>query len=272
MFDALYIGATGMQAQQLNVDTIANNLANVSTTGFKKGRVNFTDLMMIDNSAMGRGAAGAALPADPARDIGPLASVPRTGSGVGIAGMGKLFDPGTAAPTGSAWDVAIVGDGFLQVTLADGSTAYSRAGTLKVSNDGVLTTQTGQPLKPGISIPSNATGVAIASDGTVSVTVPNQSKPVNAGQLQLVRFANSTGLLAQGDNLYRSSDASGEAIVGNAGQDGIGTFLQGALEGSNVKMVDEMVNLMVAQRAYEASVKVVQASDELLGMVNNLRK
>ncbi len=127
-------------------------------------------------------------------------------------------------------------------------------------------------MKPGITVPANATAVAVAADGTVSVTVPNQAKPVQAGQLQLVRFANPTGLLAQGDNLYRSSDASGEPIAGNAGQDGIGTLQQGSLEGSNVKMVDEMVNLMVAQRAYEASVKVVQASDELLGMVNNLRK
>lgn len=271
MFDALYIGATGMQAQQLNVDTIANNLANVNTTGFKKGRVSFTDLMMTDAAgALQR--SGTSAVADLAREVGPLAAIPRTGAGVGVASMGKLFDAGTTTSTGSAWDLAIQGDGFMQVTLADGSTAYSRGGTLKVASDGQLQTQPGQPLKPGIAIPPNASGIAIATDGTVNVTVPNQSKPVNAGQLQLVRFTNPTGLLAQGDNLYRSSDASGEPIAGNAGQDGIGTFQQGALEGSNVKLVDEMVNLMVAQRAYEASVKVVQASDELLGMVNNLRK
>jgi flagellar basal-body rod protein FlgG len=268
MFDALYIGATGMQAQQLNVDTIANNLANVNTTGFKKGRVSFSDLMTLEASRLP--AAGGA--ADPAQDTGPLAAIPRMGAGVGVSSVAKLFDMGSITSTGSAWDIAIQGDGFIQVTLPDGSAAFTRGGTLKVNSDGMLATLSGQPLKPGISIPSNATAVAIATDGTVSVTVPNQSKPVNAGQLQLVRFANPTALLAQGDNLYRASDGSGEPIAGNAGQDGIGTLQQGSVEGSNVKMVDEMVGLMVAQRAYEASVKVVQASDEMLGMVNNLRK
>ena len=210
--------------------------------------------------------------ADSTQDIGPLAMLPRLGAGVGIASVGKLFAPGNVSSTGSAWDVAISGDGFLSITMPDGSTAYTRGGTLKVSSDGMLTTQTGQPLKPGITIPPDASNLMIATDGTVTVTVPTQSKPVNVGQLQLARFSNPASLVAQGDNLYRASDASGAPIVGNAGQEGIGTLQQGSLEGSNVKMVDEMVNLMVAQRAYEASVKVVQVSDELLGMVNNLRK
>lgn len=210
--------------------------------------------------------------ADSVQDLDPTASLARVGTGVGIASVGKLFDPGTLNQTGSEWDVAISGDGFLPVSMPDGSTAFTRGGTLKVNSEGVLVTQAGQPLKPGLSIPSTATSVSIATDGTVSVTVPNQSKPVNVGQLQLVRFANPGSLMAQGDNLYRATDASGEPIVGNAGQDGIGVLQQGVLEGSNVKIVDEMVNLMVARRAYEASVKVVQASDEMLGMVNNLRK
>ena len=269
MFDALSIGATGMQAQQLNVDTIANNLVNVNTPGFKKGRISFTDLMAQETARQAPVADGF----DPATDsIGPLGSLSRTGLGVGIANMGKLFDQGAVNQTGSVWDIAIQGDGFLAVTMPDGSTSYSRGGTFKINSDGMLATQSGQPLKPGIRIPANATSMTVASDGSVLVTVPNQNTPINAGQLQMARFANPGALLPQGDNLYKPSADSGEPMAGMAGQDGLGTLQQGYLEGSNVKMVDEMVNLMVAQRSYEASVKVVQTADELLGMINNLRK
>lgn len=261
MSDAFYIAATGMQTQQLNVDTIANNLANLNTTGFKKSRVSFTDLVALDSRA---GATGAATSSPDAAST--------AGIGVGVASVARLFDAGSLTQTGSAWDIAVRGDGFLQVTLADGTTAYTRGGTLKVNADGQLATQSGQVLKPSIAIPANATAVAIDADGTVKVSMPNQAKPIQAGQLQLVRFANPSGLLGQGDNLYASTDASGEPIVATAGQDGAGSLQQGFLEGSNVKMVDEMVNLMVAQRAYEANVKVVQASDELLALVNNMRK
>jgi flagellar basal-body rod protein FlgG len=267
MFDALYIGATGMQAQQLNVDTIANNLANVNTVGFKKGRVSFTDLMVREAAlAQPANSTGGGL------DVGPLAAIPRLGAGVGVASVGKVFDLGDLKQTGSAYDVAIQGDGFLEVVMPDGSRAFTRGGTLKVNADGMLVTQAGLPLKPGISVPANAMNLAIGSDGQVKITVPNQPTPIEAGQLQLVRFTNPASLLAQGDNLYRATDASGEPMASMPGQDGIGTLAQGYLEGSNVKMVDEMVNLMVAQRAYEASVKVVQASDEMLGMVNGLRR
>ena len=168
--------------------------------------------------------------------------------------------------------MAIHGDGFLEVVLPDGARGFTRGGTLKVSADGILVTQAGNQLKPGITIPPDATAVAIGADGRVMISVPGDTTPVDAGQLELVRFANPSGLLAQGDNLYRGGDASGEATTGNPGEGGIGTISQGYLEGSNVRMVDEMVSLMVAQRAYEASVKVVQASDEMLGMVNNLRR
>jgi len=267
MSDAFYIAATGMQTQQLNVDTIANNLANLNTTGFKKSRVSFTDLVALDGPAGRAGATGSAASSDTAS-----MAVAHAGIGVGVASVARLFDPGSLTQTGSAWDIAVRGDGFLQVTLADGTTAYTRGGSLKVNADGQLATQSGQVLKPAIAIPANATAVAIDADGTVKVSMPNQAKPIQAGQLQLVRFANPSGLLGQGDNLYASTDASGEPIAAAAGQDGAGSLQQGFLEGSNVRMVDEMVNLMVAQRAYEASVKVVQASDEMLGMVNNLRK
>lgn len=266
MNDALYIGATGMQAQQLNVDTIANNLVNLNTPGFKKARVSFTDLMAIDAANLegvlrGREAG-----------MGPLASLQGVGAGVGVASLGKMFDQGLLASTGSMWDVGIQGDGFLAVNLADGSTGYARGGTLKVNRDGLLATGSGQPLKPGIAIPADATALAIAADGTVQVSVPTQTAPLAVGQIQVARFSNPSGLVALGDGLYKASQDSGEAMAGLAGQDGLGTLRQGYLEGSNVKMVDEMVNLMVAQRSYEANAKVVQASDELLGLVNNLRK
>jgi flagellar basal-body rod protein FlgG len=265
MIDSLYIAATGMQAQQLNVDTIANNLANANTAGFKKGRVVFTDLM-VQQAALAQGATGASA------DAGALAAMPRLGSGVGVASITKLFDLGDLKQTGSAFDVAIQGDGFLEVVMPDGSRAFTRGGSLKVNADGLLVTQSGQTLKPSLTLPANSTNVIVTADGRVRVTEPNRTNPVELGQLELVRFANPSGLLAEGENLYRSTDASGEPIAGRAGADGIGTLAQGFLEGSNVKMVDEMVNLIVAQRAYEASTKVMQASDEMLGMINNLRR
>ncbi|WP_116138488.1 flagellar basal-body rod protein FlgG [Trinickia diaoshuihuensis] len=270
MLDALYVAATGMQAQQLDVDTIANNLANLNTTAFKKSRISFTDLVRLERVRQAHvvGLGGG----DGPDETGPLAAVPRMGAGVGIASVAKLFDAGAITQTNSQWDVAINGDGFLSVAMPDGSTAYTRGGTLKVNADGLLAVESGQPLKPGIAIPANATAVSIGSDGSVSAAIAGQSAPAKLGQLQLVRFANPAALLAQSGGLYSESDGSGEAISGDAGRDGIGTLRQGALEGSNVQMVDEMVNLMVAQRAYEASVKVAQASDELLGLVNNLRK
>lgn len=265
MFDALYIGATGMQAQQLNVETIANNLANANTSAFKKGRVGFSDLMV--------GAANrvAQLSAEELRS-GVLAPGQSIGGGVAVSSMSKVFDPGELKKTDGPLDLAIRGEGFLEVTLPDGSSAYARGGTLKVNKDGLLSNQAGNPLRPSIAIPDNAQTMVIGADGRVLVTLPNQSTPVDAGQLELVRFASPGQLSALGDNLYRATEASGDAIATRPGDDGAGTLAQGFLEGSNVKMVDEMVNLMLAQRAYEASVKVVQAADEMLGLINNLRK
>ncbi|ROZ63184.1 flagellar basal-body rod protein FlgG [Ramlibacter sp. WS9] len=265
MFDALYIGATGMQAQQLNVETIANNLSNANTVGFKKGRVGFSDLMVRESNRL-------AQPSAEDLRSGALAQSQRVGAGVGISGIGKIFDSGELRKTESPFDIAIRGEGFLEVTMPDGSSAYTRGGSLKVNKDGLLATQAGYPLKPAIAIPDNAQSVVIGADGRVLIKVTNQATPIEAGQFELVRFAGVGQLAAQGDNLYRANEASGEAIAMRAGDEGVGTLAQGFLEGSNVKMVDEMVNLMLAQRAYEASVKVVQAADEMLGMVNNLRK
>lgn len=262
MFDALYISATGMQAQQLNVDTIANNLANVNTTGFKKSKISFTDLMVRE--------AGRAAPSQEEASL--LGGGSRLGAGVGIASTSKLFDMGDLKKTESAFDIAIQGEGFLEVTMPDGSSAYTRGGTFKINRDGLLATSGGFPLKPNLAIPDNAQNMQIDSDGRVRIQVAGQATPVELGQLELVRFTSPTGLMAQGDNLYRSSSNSGEAISGKAAEDGMGSVAQGFLEGSNVKLTEEMVSLMVAQRVYEANVKVMQASDEMLGMINGLRK
>ena len=265
MLDAMNIAATGMRTQQLNVDTIANNLANVNTNGFKKSRVNFVDLVTHGADAAALAAAGA--PAIPGLD-----ATQRTGSGVAVTMVDKMFDGGTLQKTSNVYDLAISGEGFFEVAQADGSKAYTRGGSFNVGTDGLLATATGQVLQPEIQIPSNAVAVTVGADGKVSVTTTASSRPVEVGQLDMVRFANAGALTALGGNLYATSDTSGEPIAGHGGEDGMGAVAQGYLEGSNVKMVDEMVNLMVAQRAYEASVKVIQASDEMMGMVNNLRK
>ena len=221
--------------------------------------------MVLESARLGSGNVDGAQGAD-------AAPAPMTGNGVGIASSSKVFDAGTTSATGSAWDVAIQGDGFFKVALADGSTAYTRGGTLKVNADGQLATQSGLVLQPAISVPAGVSSLSISSDGVVSATVANQAKPTQLGQLQITRFTNPTALQAQGGDVYVASEAAGDPTVGIPGQDGLGSLQQGYLEGSNVTMVDEMVNLIVAQRAYEASSKIVQASDEMMQMVNNLRR
>lgn len=262
MSDALYIGATGMQAQQAHVEAIANNLANVNTLGFKKTRVSFSD-MVVTGVAAGARAAQA--------ENGAFVNA-STGAGVQAAAFSRIFSGGELKKTDAPMDVALVGDGFLELSMPDGTRAYARGGSLKVNADGLLATQAGIPLKPNLSVPENAEALLVSSTGRVQARLPGQSGPVDLGQLELVRFANPQGLLAQGGNVFRATDVSGEAIAGRAGEDGMGTLAQGFLEGSNVKLVEEMVDLMVAQRAYEASVKVVQAADEMLGMINGLRR
>jgi len=265
MLDAFFISATGLQAQSQNVDTIANNLANVNTPGFKKQRVLFTDLV----SRSQRPALSTVQDAD------LLGATPRSllqGAGVSVANKGANFETGEIKKTDGPLDVAIIGEGFLEVLMADGSRAFSRGGTLKVNADGLLALQTGQTLKAGISVPANTEKLTLAADGTVSAKITGQTNPVELGRLELARFQNLAGLNAMGDNLFRSTDASGEPVIARPGEDGAGSLAQGFIEQSNVKLVDEMVSLMVAQRAYEASLKVAQASDEMLGMINNLRK
>jgi flagellar basal-body rod protein FlgG len=260
MNDSLYIAATGMQAQQLNVDTIANNLANINTSGYKAGRVSFQDLVY-------RGLVHASSP----DDVVGSANLGH-GTGVGISSLSKLFTLGDFKQTSSPLDVAIRGNGFLEVTMADGSLAYTRGGSLQVNQDGFLATVDGTLLKPNIHIGADAKGVTITADGRVQVVAGNATAATEVGRIELVSFSDPSALVALGQNLYKPSDKSGDPVYGKPTEDGLGSIAQGYLEGSNVKMVDEMVNLMVAQRAYEMNVKVIQAADEMLGMSNNLRR
>ncbi|SEK93311.1 flagellar basal-body rod protein FlgG [Roseateles sp. YR242] len=264
MLDSLYIGATGMHAQQMNVDTVANNLANVNTVGYKRARVNFVDLVVRDGAQRAAGA--------DATSLTSLDDIQRAGMGVGVTGIAKVFDLGDIRKTDSMYDIAISGEGFFEVTLPDGTSAYTRGGSIKVGSDGLLATQSGHAFKPAIAVPDTAQSITIEQDGRVLARMPDQTALVELGQLDMVRFSNPAGLESRGDNEYRTTASSGEPIAGRAGVDQMGSVRQGYLEGSNVKLVDEMVNLMMAQRAYEASVKVVQASDEMLGMVNGLRR
>lgn len=264
MNDALYVAATGMQAHQLSVDTVANNLANVNTPGYKSSRVSFQDMVYRElgqNPALGANGVGVGI----GMGMGQ-------GMGVAIEGLSKVFLPGDLRQTDNPLDVAIAGAGFFEVTLADGSSAYSRGGSLRVNRDGFLTTVDGNLFKPGIHIGTDAKAVSIGRDGRVMVTAANQTSPSEAGRLELVNFSDPAGLQALGHNLYAVSGRSGLPEIGRPGEDGISALAPGFIEGSNVKLVDEMVNLMVAQRAYGMSVKVIQAADEMLGMSNNLRR
>lgn len=259
MLDSLFIGATGMQAQQTQVEVISNNLANVNTAGFKKNRVSFADLL-YRSVARKNGVAGDAQ------------GVSGLGVGTAVIGTGKIFLDGDLKETDSPLDFALQGAGFIEVTMPDGSSAYSRAGTLQVNSDGLLTTVDGHLLHPDIHIPSDATAITVDQTGKITATVPNESAPVEVGQIELARFVNTGGLNPLGQNLYAATDQSGDPILGKPGDPGFGTITQGFLESSNVKLIEEMVNLMVAQRAYEINSKVVQASDEMLGLSNNLRR
>ncbi|MRW94164.1 flagellar basal-body rod protein FlgG [Duganella sp. FT80W] len=258
MNDALYIAATGMQMQQKSVDTIANNLANVNTPGFKKGRVTFEDMVYREISRLGTGTeAPASL---------------WHGGGVNVAAMAKVFTAGELRKTDAQLDLAIQGDGFLEVVMADGSSAYSRGGTLSVDRDGFLATADGHALKPAIHVGTDAKLISIKADGQVLVQGENESELRDVGRIEMSHFSDNSGLVSLGANLYLPSAKSGDAIYGKPGDNSAGTLAQGYVEASNVNLVNEMVDLMAAQRAYESSVKVIQASDEMLALSNNLRK
>ncbi len=262
MIRSLYTAATGMSAQQVNMDVTANNLANVNTTGFKKSRADFQDLLYqtirVAGATQGQGV--------------ELPTGVQVGLGTRLAATQKVFTQGDFQTTGNELDMVIEGKGFFQVTLPSGEVAYTRDGSLKMDGEGRVVTSDGYPIDPEISIPSGATSISVGKDGTVSVKLAGQTEPEDAGQIQLVNFLNPAGLESMGGNLYRVSAASGEPIVGTPGQDGLGTLAQGTVEMSNVKVVEEMVNLIIAQRAYEVNSKAIQASDEMLSLANNIRR
>ena len=262
MIRSLYTAATGMAAQQVNMDVTANNLANVNTTGFKKSRADFQDLLYQTIRTPG---------ATQAQGVQVPTGV-QIGLGTRLAATQKIFTPGDVQATGNKLDVMVEGDGFFEVRLPSGESAYTRDGSFKRDSQGRVVTSDGYPVQPDITIPAEAKEITIGEDGTVSVTIAGQSAPQDCGQIQLVKFLNPAGLQSQGRNLYAKSDASGEAIAGTPGQDGLGTLAQGFVEMSNVKVVDEMVSMIVAQRAYEVNSKSIQTADEMLNIANNLRR
>jgi flagellar basal-body rod protein FlgG len=251
-----------MQAQQTNIDVVANNLANVNTTGFKKSRADFQDLMYQNLKTSGA----------PSTSSTQVPSGIQIGLGTKLAAVTKLFSEGNINQTGNELDVAIEGDGFFQIQMPDGTTTYSRAGAFKRDDQGRVVTSDGYPMLPELVVPSNATSISIGNDGTVSVTQAGQTSPTNIGNIQLATFSNPSGLTALGRNLFQESDSSGTPTTGTPGQNGIGTLAQGFLEMSNVSVMEEMVNMIVGQRAYEVNSKAVQTADDMLQQANNLRR
>ena len=262
MIRSLWTSATGMQAQELNIDVISNNLANVNTSGFKKSRAEFQDLLY----EMLR-PAGAASSQDTTVPTGI-----QLGHGARPSAVQKIFTQGDFQNTKNELDWAIEGDGFFQIQLPNGETAYSRSGEFKLDADGQIVNPDGFLLVPEISVPINTVSINVGMDGTVSVIQADDSTPVEIGTVQLARFINPAGLKSLGRNLYSTTEASGDEIVGSPGENGFGTIAQGFLEMSNVSVVDEMVNMITAQRAYETNSKVIQTADDMLQMANNLKR
>ncbi len=251
---ALHVARTGLDAQSFKMQVIANNLANVNTTGFKRDRANFETLsyqMMTQP--------GATASAD-----NRYATGLNLGTGVQLAGTSRIDTQGTFATTGNALDMAIDGAGFFQVQLPDGRTGYTRAGNFERAQDGTIVTSDGKPLIPQIQVPEDATALSVGSDGTVSATVPGQADAVELGRIEIARFANPSGLQAIGDNMLVETTASGTPQVGAAGEEGRGSLRGGMLEGSNVNVVEELVDMIETQRAYEVNSKMIQASDEMM--------
>jgi flagellar basal-body rod protein FlgG len=249
-----------MNAQQMIVDNIANNLANINTTGFKRTQLDFQDLMYLQV-------------AEPGREVAAGVKAPtglEIGCGVRPASTLKVFTQGEADNTGRNLDVMIEGEGFFQVTLPNGEARFTRDGSLRVNANGQLVTSSGYQLSPAISIPTNATSISIGQDGTVTVFTGANNQASSAGQIQLVRFPNSAGLRAEGENLLSETTSSGAATTGTPGLDGLGSLRQGFLERSNVQMVQELVNLITAQRAYEINSRAIKAGDEMLQTANRL--
>ncbi len=260
MLRALYSAASGMDAIQLNIDNIANNLANVNTAGFKQRRTQFQDLLYQNVVAPGSSASTST----------EIPTGLQIGLGTRAVSNEVIFLQGDYVETGNELDMVIEGRGFFQVRLPDGQIAYTRGGALHLDRDGNLVTASGDPLDPQVSIPAEATSISIAADGTVSVSLPGQTNAQQVGRIQLAVFSNPAGLNSIGRNLYLQTSACGDPITGSPGENGVGTLLQGFVEQSNVNVVKEMINLIVSQRAYEAGSKVVKTADSMYSNVNNM--
>jgi len=256
------IASTGMQAQQTNVEVISNNIANMTTTGFKRRRAEFQDLIYQNLRRVGSNSS----------DTGTIVpSGAQVGLGVRTAAIYRINEQGNLQQTSNSLDLAIQGAGYFQVTLPSGDTAYTRDGTFGLSPDGTIVTADGYTVQPGLQIPTNATAVTINASGQVQVTVQGQTTPQTVGQLQLADFPNEAGLDAQGENLFLQTAASGQPVSGNPSSPGFGQVMQGFIETSNVNVVSEITNLITAQRAYEMNSKVITTSDDMLNTLNNLR-
>jgi flagellar basal-body rod protein FlgG len=261
MIRALSTAATGMEAQQTRLDVTANNIANTSTAGFKKSRAEFSDLMYQTQRAPGA-ATGAGTQAPTGLQIG---------MGVRTVATHRMHAQGALRQTGNPLDVAIEGRGFYAINLPSGEVAYTRDGAFKLDAEGQIVTAEGYSLAGDISIPPDAQTVTIGADGTVSVTIPGESAAVEAGQIELTAFANESGLESMGRNLYRETTASGAPVTGAPGENGTGTLAQGTLEMSNVNVVEEMIDLISGQRAYEVNSRVIKAADEMLAQTASLK-
>lgn len=260
MIRSLWTGTTGMHTQQLNIDVIANNLANVSTTGFKKSKADFQDLLYQTMKVP-----GSQTSADTVSPTGIL-----IGLGVKPAAVTKVFTQGDLIQTENELDVAIEGNGFFQIEIPTGKTTYSRAGAFKIDGDGRLTNSDGYLLIPAITIPDGAAQITISETGIVSAILGDDSESTELGNIELAIFTNNAGLAAMGKNLFEETASSGTASVGTPGDDGYGTLLQTYLEGSNVNIVEEMASMISTQRAYEINSKIIQTSDEMMQTTNNL--
>ncbi|MDX2481889.1 MAG: flagellar basal-body rod protein FlgG [Desulfuromusa sp.] len=259
MIRALWTAASGMQSQQVNMDVIANNLANVNSSGFKKSRADFQDILYQTARAAGTGGEGAEVPTGV-----------QVGLGSRVAAVQKVFTTGDFQQTENELDLAIEGPGFFQVTLPDGSDAFTRSGALKKDSTGQLVTSDGYPVVPGIVIPEGATTISIGSNGTIDVLMDGESTSTQVGNIELVRFANPAGLSSLGRSLFAETPTTGAPSSGTPGEEGFGTLSQGFLEGSNVNIMEEMVNMIAGQRAYEVNSKAIKTADEMLQMTSGL--
>ena len=262
MMRAMWSAAAGMNVQQYNMDTISNNLANANTTGFKKGRAEFQDLLyQTINLAGTSSSTSSSIPAGI-----------QLGHGAKLQSVVRQYSTGSMQQTSNQFDMAIEGDGFFSVTQPDGTLAYTRDGSFTTDQNGALVNSAGYLLNPQITIPQDALSVTIAPDGTVSVTQPGQTQPQTVGQITLSHFVNPAGLNLLGRNLLQPTLASGDAIEGTAGTVGLGTINQGSLEVSNVDVAEEMVNMIIGERAYEANSKTIKTVDDMLSLLNNLKQ